>query len=632
MPKKIKNKSEARLKEQINSNTEVFDLKVDLLQYLQQTIFVERSKTKAEVEHKFHFEDIKKQDCLLMQVPNINEPGYYAGMVALKSYIDKFDPKFKIAIIDPVIDYFYLNPPDRQSEFFNLFNTYSKQGQYELLYNHKETFDIINGFVNRYIEKTKPKFFGFSIIDGNIDASLAIAKMVKQKYPDIKILFGGNGVEVLNFGRLPNCNYIVDEYDFIDAIIRGDGEITFTEILNSDWSEESLLSIKGLVWRLNGVWIHNAMRPNIDMNIVPVPDYSSLEDNYYYKSIYQDTVPIVMSRGCPYRCSFCSVPEYLPEYRYRTTDSVIEEMKGWVAKGKRYFFCQDSIINGNAPWFKELCEKIISSGLADAKITFGGNTRLQANMRDLDTIRLYRKAGLTKMITGFESASPKVLRHMKKYTNPEGVKEIFENVRQVNKEVRETYPADNKVPLKFGMQLIIGYLNEGEEDFQQTLDFIEEYYDVMDEITTCSAFLIHEPLRKRWVDVEGEYLEYINGVNFTTKYNTPSDRLDRLDRAEALFKKIKIPYSIYNRGLYLELQEQLERERIEAIIAEEKEKERIAKLTAEQLAKELEWKRIEMEAILKREKELEAERLEAERVEAIIKEQQILGKKKKNFL
>ncbi len=88
------------------------------------------------------------------------------------------------------------------------------------------------------------------------------------------------------------------------------------------------------------------------------------------------------------------------------------------------------------------------------------------------------------------------------------------------------------------------------------MDFIEVYHDCMAEILTCSAFLIHEPLRKRWVDEEGEYLEYINGVNFTTKWNSPMDRLDRLDRIENLFIKIGIPYSVYNRGLYLELKEE----------------------------------------------------------------------------
>ena len=538
---------ETRLDAQMNSGVEVFDVKVDLMQYMRQSIFVERNKTK--IEHKFHFEDIEEQDCLLLQVPNINESGYYAGIVGLKSWIDKYNPEVKVAIIDPVIDYFHINPPDRKGMFFNLFNTYSKQSQFHLLYEYQETFDIAYGFLGRYIEKAKPKFLGFSIIDGNIDASLAIAKLIKEKYPEIKILFGGNGVECLDFGRLPNTNYRTNEYTFIDAISRGDGEMTFVDILKSDWSEESLMSIKGLVWNCNGIFIHNGMRANISMNDLPVPDYSSLEDNYYYKSVYQDTKPLTMSRGCPFRCSFCSVPDYIPEYRYRTTDNVIEEMEGWIAKGKKHFFCHDSIINGNPGWLKELCEKIIAKGL---DITFGGNMRLSTTMRDLDTMRLYRRAGLTKFITGFESASEPVLRHMKKYTNTEGVREIFENVRQVNKENAET---EFSWPLKFGMQLIIGYLNEGEEDFQKTMDFVEEFHDCMDEVVTCSAFLIHEPLRKRWLE-EGQYLEYHNGVNFSTKWNTPADRLERLERIENLFKRINLPYSIYNRGLYLELKEE----------------------------------------------------------------------------
>ena len=122
---------------------------------------------------------------------------------------------------------------------------------------------------------------------------------------------------------------------------------------------------------------------------------------------------------------------------------------------------------------------------------------------------------------------------MKKYTDMVGVRKIFENVRQVNKENEDT---QWNYPIKFGMQLIIGYLNEGDDDFQQTMDFISEYHDVMAEILTCSAFLIHQPLLERWRDEEGQYIEYINGVNFSTKWNTPMDRLERLERCEELFK------------------------------------------------------------------------------------------------
>jgi radical SAM superfamily enzyme YgiQ (UPF0313 family) len=535
-------KVEERILHQINNDVSIIDVKIDLSNYLNHSHVVDKNQ---KITHNFHYETIQEQDCLLMQVPNINESGYYAGVVALKSYIDKFHSDLNVAIIDPVIDYFYLNPPDKQSEFFQWFNTYANQGQYEHLYTFSEMSIIIEGFIFKYIEKTNPAFFGFSIIDGNIDATLAIAKKIKEKYPHIKILLGGNGIEVLDFGVLPNANYKTKEYTFIDVFSKGDGEVTFVELLKSDFTEESLSKIKGIIWRNSqGELVHNSQRESIDMDILPFPNYSSLEENYYYNSTYQYNVPLVLSRGCPYRCTFCSVPEFIPVFRYRKLETVIDEIEYWISKGRVNFFCHDSIINGDPKWLKKFCETIIEKGWPDLGFSFGGNMRLQTPMRDLETMRLYRKAGLLKMITGFESASESVLKHMKKYPNTEGVREIFENVRIINKEY--------KWPMQFAMQLIIGYLNETEEDFQKTVDFIKEYHDVMSEILTCSGFLLHETLKQKWIK-EGNYIEFQNTVNFTTNYNTAQQRLDRLNRIEAVFNEIGITHSVYNRGLYYEL-------------------------------------------------------------------------------
>ena len=499
---------------------------------------------KQAVEHKRQLDDLTQQDCLLVQVPNINESGYYSGIVALKSYIDKFHDDIKVSIIDPIIDYFFDNPPDKTSEFFNLFNTYTKQGEYWLLYDYPELGDMVTQYLWPYINKANPTFLGFSIIDGNIDATLAIAKMTKEEYPHLKILLGGNGIEVLDFGLLPNTRYATSYYDFIDVFVRGDGELTFVELLSSDWTPESLSSINGIVWWNDGTLIHNGKRDNVDMEVLPFPDYSPLEDNYYYKSTYQDNVPLVFSRGCPYRCSFCSVPDFIPVFRYRKLETVLDEIQYWMDKGRRSFFCHDSIINGNPKWLKEFCEAVIEKGWPQEGFIFGGNMRLGKTMRDKDTIRLYKNAGLIRIITGFESASEPVLHHMKKYTNMEGVHEIFQNVREVNEE--------GGFPLKFSMQIIIGYLNETREDFLRTYNFIKENHDVMSEILTCSAFLLHEPLRKRWINEGEKFYNFENNVVYDTDYNTTIERLTWLDEIEQMFKEIGINHSVYNRGVLKE--------------------------------------------------------------------------------
>lgn len=532
--------TDKRILHHIENDKSILDIQVSLTEFIESIPNDEHHPS-----HKLVYEDIGEMDCLLMQVPNINESGYYAGIVALKTYIDKFHSDLRVGIIDPVIDYFYFNPPDKSGPFFNMFNTYSHQGEYWILYEYEETNRLIEDYIFKYIDKSNPAFLGFSIIDGNIDASLAIARRVKERYPHIKILFGGNGIEILDFGVLPNLKYKTSDYDFIDVFSRGDGEITFVELLKSDFEEESLRNIKGIVWRdSNGKLIHNTQRENIDMETLPFPDYSSLENNYYYKEHYSNHVPLVLSRGCPYRCTFCSVPEFIPQFRYRKLETVIEEMEYWINKGKNFFFCHDSIINGNPKWFKRFCETIIEKGWGDGVISIGGNMRLQTPMRDLETMRLYRRAGLIKMITGFESASEPVLKHMKKYPNMEGVREIFDNVRQINSE--------NEYPMEFAMQIIVGYLNETEEDFQQTVDFVKEYQDCMSEILTCSGFLLHTTLKDKWV-AEGNYLSFVSSVDFETNYNTSEERLDRLVRIENFFNEIGIKHSVYNRGLYYEL-------------------------------------------------------------------------------
>jgi radical SAM superfamily enzyme YgiQ (UPF0313 family) len=170
--------------------------------------------------------------------------------------------------------------------------------------------------------------------------------------------------------------------------------------------------------------------------------------------------------------------------------------------------------------------------------------RLGKTMRDKDTIRLYRKAGLIRVITGFESASEPVLKHMKKYTNMEGVREIFQNVREVN--------AEGGFPMLFSMQLIIGYLNETRKDFLETYNFVKEYKDVMSEILTCSAFLLHEPLRKRWINEGEKFYNFENNVVYDTDYNTTLERLTWLDEIEQMFKEEGINHSVYNRGVLKE--------------------------------------------------------------------------------
>jgi len=511
--------------------------------------------------------NIGKQDILVTQVPNLNEAGFFAGMANLISYIREEEKDIKIKGFDPCTDYFFSNDIDLKSNFFADFNTYAKQGTVDLS-KYEELNEIIKIF-EKYIKSIEPKFIGFGLIDGNIDASLFFAEHLKSTFPNIKIILGGCGVGLLgrnednlNLSVASNQCYDIKKYWFIDYIINGDGEKTLIELFYSNF--KNLEKIKGLVWKKNGKkWVINQKRDFTDLNVSPSPDYSDFLENPYYKKFYDIAIPLTFSRGCNFRCTFCSVPTFVPIYRHRPIEKCLDEIGHWIDLHKEKFeevdwyrvgmLAHDSIMNGNPKWLSDLCNGIIERGYGD-KITWGGNIRLMKPLADIDTLRLYSRAGIEYMVTGMESASESVLKHMKKNKNMKIVRKIFENIRQINKE------AGNKEndKIRVQLQLIVGYLNESEEDFQMTLDFIEEFHDVIYEILTCSVFSIWYPLKAQW-ESEGEYLKYYSPVVWDTKYNTTADRIERIDRIEKLFDKLGLQYNTYHRGLMLEEYENYQR-------------------------------------------------------------------------
>ena len=135
---------------------------------------------------------------------------------------------------------------------------------------------------------------------------------------------------------------------------------------------------------------------------------------------------------------------------------------------------------------------------------------------------------------------------MKKYSSIQGIREIFDNIREINKDKDPNAKHFENQPIRIMLQLIVGYINESEEDFQMTLDFVEEYSDVIYEILTCSLFLCWYPLVDRW-EQEGNWIQFKNEVEWDTEFNSLEDRLDRGRRMEDLCIKLGLEYNIYLR-------------------------------------------------------------------------------------
>ncbi|SVD10050.1 uncharacterized protein METZ01_LOCUS362904, partial [marine metagenome] len=291
----------------------------------------------------------------------------------------------------------------KESEFATDFNTYTNQNNYLTLDSYKEMKDIIQ-IVIQEVKKYNPTWMGFSIIDGNVDSTLCIAKNVKEKFPKINIVLGGQGTDTLKGGTMRSKsflddgswknNYSYDDWDFIDYIVYGDGEIKFKSLLLAEKTKKELSKIGGIAFRYNNKWYINEETVKTSLAEMPIPDYSDFVETESYYRQYGSSVPLILSRGCPFKCTFCTVPTAVPNFNYRLVDSCVQEIQQWYDTGHRDFIIHDSIINFRPDWLKEFCEKILEKpwqygDLHNDAIHWGGNMRLMAPMRDLDTMRLY---------------------------------------------------------------------------------------------------------------------------------------------------------------------------------------------------------------------------------------------------
>jgi anaerobic magnesium-protoporphyrin IX monomethyl ester cyclase len=136
---------------------------------------------------------------------------------------------------------------------------------------------------------------GFSLYTGGSHNAFKMASRIRKFAPDIPLVWGGYHPTLEAQQCLKN--------KYIDYVIRGQGEITFEELLNyfKDPNNHSLLSIKGLSFKENGKIFHNETRESSDINEFPRFDYS------LYDRIFKNvsSVNYLASRGCPFSCKFC---------------------------------------------------------------------------------------------------------------------------------------------------------------------------------------------------------------------------------------------------------------------------------------------------------------------------------------
>ena len=282
------------------------------------------------------------------------------------------------------------------------------------------------------IIKWEPDLVGFTQYYISEEPTKWMCKRLKELRPDIKIATGGSNVQKSWFNK----------FEFYDYICTGEGEAAILSILQD---------IEDGVEREPMYTISQAEMERIDINDMPMPDYSGLNFNDYK---VPNGVTSEFSRGCTAKCTFCEETHFW-KYRQRQAVDVVREAEYlYYEKGADIMWFIDSLINGNV---KELRAFALALTAKKIKMRWTGYARCDGRMDD-DYFKDIAEGGCIMLNFGCESGSQKVLDDMAKGVTIKEMEDNFDSCKKYG-----VYAATN---------WIVGFPTEEHEDFAQTMAFL----------------------------------------------------------------------------------------------------------------------------------------------------------------
>ena len=253
-----------------------------------------------------------------------------------------------------------------------------------------------------------------------LDDSMWFARQLREQ---TRLLIAG--------GPLPTCDPLPFLEEF-DIVIRGEGEQTILDLLETYRQASDLSEVPGIVFRKKdgkggeaGVIYTKERAFEKDLDRIPFPARELLPNEQYIpyaKKKYGYSITTVMStRGCPFRCEFCSNVVFGGSYRERSPGNVVDEIEEALGFGYDRISFADDVFTMKKERVRLVCEEIIRRGLRFKWECLG-----RVDSLDDPTAQVMKQAGCTRIYFGIESADERILQLMNKRITPEEAQKAIE--------------------------------------------------------------------------------------------------------------------------------------------------------------------------------------------------------------
>ncbi len=252
--------------------------------------------------------------------------------------------------------------------------------------------------IGELVAEFQPDLVGFSTLTPVFYRALELARLFKRASQELTVVLGNVHPTVFPEESLAE--------EAVDLVVRGEGEVTLWEILKSLTGEMALADVLGVSYRENGHCVHNEERPfQKDLDLFPGCAYDLIQEGLPGRPAPS---VILTSRGCPYRCIFCSsraVSGYT--YRANSAERVLSDVQALVdAYGIPHLLFADDNFVVSRSRAVEICRLFIEHGL-HRHLQWACQARGDAI--DEELAPLLREAGCVQMSFGIETGSQRLL-------------------------------------------------------------------------------------------------------------------------------------------------------------------------------------------------------------------------------
>ncbi len=301
--------------------------------------------------------------------------------------------------------------------------------------------------VRREFERFNPDIVGITSVTPSIPQAYEVAKIAKEVREDSIVVMGGPHVTFLPEQTLRKCKDV-------DIIVKGEGEKITEELATAIENEKPLENVRGITFRKEDKILNNEPMPFIkNIDAIPFPSRDLLPvDKYQVNGTRYTTM--ITSRGCPFRCSFCSSSRLFGGYwRGRSPENVLDEMRiiyeDYDTKNIEFM---DDTFTLDQKRAEKICDGIIKEGW---DIKWGASSRVDTITKKL--VEKMKKAGCWILFLGIESGCQRILDAIGKRIT----------IHQVMKAVKIVKDAGIQVLGSF----IIGFPGDTLKSIKRTIDF-----------------------------------------------------------------------------------------------------------------------------------------------------------------